>query len=311
MKLRILATALIMTSVAGCDINRFTNGDEWRCIDSERLNFKDPDSVIFIKNLGDRKGHEKEEGKFWIRYKAKNSYGAFIQENMACHRNSDGKWERDHISENAALMAAELSFLESRHKLPREIRRKKPLSRLEIKNQAKELVYTSPNNIPIAINSDEKKLELRIQELTQEFGQGFLEIPFGVNESIIQLKLGNQLKRLPTPDIYLNSYVNDTIAEYTINGVVVKASFQMDDETHLLQQVLLSGISNKDQKSQSPSELIAISNFLTEQYGPATKDSAAALTRSYSKTWIIGKTSIELSQIKPSYPFTVRYFMTE
>lgn len=68
--------------------------DEQQCLDSERLNFKDPD-VVFVANLGGR-GLGVKSDQYWVRYKAKNSYGAYIQGNMFCKKSSETKlWERD------------------------------------------------------------------------------------------------------------------------------------------------------------------------------------------------------------------------
>lgn len=56
-----------------------------QCLDSAKLSFKDPDSAKVVANLGKR-GSTEEGAWFWIRYKAKNSYGAYVSSNMACNR---------------------------------------------------------------------------------------------------------------------------------------------------------------------------------------------------------------------------------
>jgi hypothetical protein len=88
--------ALITASLAGCGLVQSKEED---CLQSSRLTFKDPESGAVVKNLGNR-GQTNESGQvfFWLRYKAKNSYGAFVSANMACHI-VDGQWKRDTFRE--------------------------------------------------------------------------------------------------------------------------------------------------------------------------------------------------------------------
>ena len=67
---------------------------------------KGRDNVTQTKNLDAVAGDE----FFWLRYKAKNSYGAFMSSNLACAK-KDGKWARDTIREAAARNAVYVSFL--------------------------------------------------------------------------------------------------------------------------------------------------------------------------------------------------------
>lgn len=53
------------------------------CLDSLRLELKDPDSAAVVANLGNR-GLELKDGAFFLRYKAKNSYGAYISSTTYC-----------------------------------------------------------------------------------------------------------------------------------------------------------------------------------------------------------------------------------
>ena len=72
---------------------------EESCLQSSRLEFKDPDSLAVVQNLGARGRTDKtDENVFWLRYKAKNSYGAFVSGNMACVLDA-GKWRRDTVTE--------------------------------------------------------------------------------------------------------------------------------------------------------------------------------------------------------------------
>lgn len=100
--MKIKCTAVLFSAICtlcGCDdvkakLHLMPNQDEQECLNSERLNFKDPD-VLFVANLGDR-GLGVKPDQYWVRYKAKNSYGAYGQGNMPCIKNaSTGKWVMD------------------------------------------------------------------------------------------------------------------------------------------------------------------------------------------------------------------------
>lgn len=94
-----LLGATVAASLMGCGL---TQSKEEDCLQSSRLTFKDPDSGAVVKNLGNR-GQTAKPGEvfFWLRYKAKNSYGAFVSANMACHK-EDGQWKRDTFREALA-----------------------------------------------------------------------------------------------------------------------------------------------------------------------------------------------------------------
>ena len=83
------------------------------CAESFKLSLKDPDSLEIVANLGAR-GVLEDEGKgFWLRYKAKNSYGAFDSSNVYCSIHSDGTATRDTVHENLAVQIEEGVILEA------------------------------------------------------------------------------------------------------------------------------------------------------------------------------------------------------
>ncbi|MDQ1817463.1 hypothetical protein RBA41_29575 [Massilia sp. CCM 9210] len=97
MSWKLIFFLVIFFSAAGCDeirtkMHMMPNQDEQECLNSERLNFKDPD-VLFVANLGDRGWKKLKPNTYWVRYKAKNSYGAYMQGNMLCEK-VNGKWRR-------------------------------------------------------------------------------------------------------------------------------------------------------------------------------------------------------------------------
>jgi hypothetical protein len=113
-KIPFLFVLLVLSLLAGCDdiktaLHMMPNQDEQECLNSERLKFKDPD-VLFVANLGSR-GLESTPNHYWVRYKAKNSYGAYVQGNMACKKDSlSGKWVRDEGTEALTKMGV-INFL--------------------------------------------------------------------------------------------------------------------------------------------------------------------------------------------------------
>lgn len=100
----LLATLGVVTVVAttSCDTSKLTNRKEWECLESERFNFKDPDSVKFVANLGTRGEGYDPERNFWVRYMAKNGFGAYEQRNMKCWVFVGG-WKRDAAGEALAV----------------------------------------------------------------------------------------------------------------------------------------------------------------------------------------------------------------
>lgn len=314
MKSTAITTLLIACSLTACDVTKLSNWDEWKCLNSERLRFKDPDAVLFIANLGDRQGGKLETNKFWIRYKAKNSYGAFIQANMACHRGAAGEWERDSFAEQIALIRTETSILRSRNKLSWEERRDAPLSDAARKDMAYEQVYTSPDNLPSDAGPESSVEKHVTKTVTAEPGQGFLEIPFGADEATILAKLGSQVEKLPEPDIFYYAYANYVMPEYVIGGVPMKVSFQMNNETHLLDQVLLSKSTNDVPLGKFTAEFNTLSSFFTAKYGTPslTTETPPSLP---SKLWLNGATTMNLSYYQSktikTQRLTLRYFRSK
>lgn len=90
---------VISLSLSGCDLFQ---SKEKQCLVSDRLSFKDPDSLAVVENLGKRNESSDENPFFWLRYKAKNGYGAYDSRNMVCVL-EDGKWVRGHAHEQRAV----------------------------------------------------------------------------------------------------------------------------------------------------------------------------------------------------------------
>lgn len=141
--------------IAGCDdirekLHMLPNQDEQECLNSERLNFKDPD-VLFVANLGSR-GLETKVDQYWVRYKAKNSYGAYLQGNMLCMKKNE-KWVRDTTSEFLLELQLEGDLLE---KINAKIRSDPVFSKTYFESglkpdeqgkKAKALLFESPDNL--------------------------------------------------------------------------------------------------------------------------------------------------------------------
>lgn len=142
---RIAVVFVCLLSVVGCDVSRLTHRAEWECLESERLKFKDPDSIVFVANLGNR-GLPKNEEQFWVRYKAKNSYGAYVQGNMLCHKSFDWrkKWVRDDIYESTLKIRIETKLLRENNEAYEK--GGQLLSRYEIDRMAEE-IFSSPEDL--------------------------------------------------------------------------------------------------------------------------------------------------------------------
>ena len=111
---RLLLLFVIAIVLSGCDkvreqLHMLPNQDEQECLNSERLNFKDPD-VLFVANLGDR-GTKLRQNQYWVRYKAKNSYGAYIQGNMLCEKNPQQKWVQAKTDQLLQLMTVQNALM--------------------------------------------------------------------------------------------------------------------------------------------------------------------------------------------------------
>jgi hypothetical protein len=86
---------------------------ETTCMDSFKLSLKDPDSIHMVANLGDRGVTDDKVNGFWLRYKAKNSYGAFDSKNVYCIIKSDGTAAQDDAYENLTVINEENSLIKA------------------------------------------------------------------------------------------------------------------------------------------------------------------------------------------------------
>lgn len=103
-------TVVIVFFSTGCSQSK-----EVACLQSDKLSFKDPDSIEFIKNIGERgKPEIQHETTFWIRYKAKNSFGAYVSANMVCS-NRYGEWIRDVHVEKILVMDIQTELMKARN----------------------------------------------------------------------------------------------------------------------------------------------------------------------------------------------------
>lgn len=160
--MKIICTAVLFFAIctlSGCDdvkakLHLMPNQDEQECLNSERLNFKDPD-VLFVANLGDR-GLGVKPDQYWVRYKAKNSYGAYVQGNMACKKNiSTGKWEKDQMQ----TILVEMQVTDALMKRELDLRKAGPAHQSRYgfvkaesvmaaaRIDAKEIIFTSADNL--------------------------------------------------------------------------------------------------------------------------------------------------------------------
>jgi len=155
---QITALSFAIFSLAACDdiktkLHLMPNQDEQQCLDSERLNFKDPD-VLFVANLGDR-GLGAQPDQYWVRYKAKNSYGAYIQGNMLCKKNtSTGHWERNSADEillelriTGDLLERELVEMRKNKAYKSRYVARFGTAMATPENDAKEIIYTSADSL--------------------------------------------------------------------------------------------------------------------------------------------------------------------
>lgn len=86
-----LIFVLAIVALPGCNL---IQSKEEACLQSFRLELKDPDSAKVVQNLGQRGGVAPTDVEFfWLRYKATNSFGAYISTDVACEK-EDGKWIR-------------------------------------------------------------------------------------------------------------------------------------------------------------------------------------------------------------------------
>ncbi|WP_341919112.1 hypothetical protein [Hydrocarboniphaga effusa] len=111
MSLRPALIAALCFGLAACDTTKITHHREWACLNAEKLNFKDPTSVKFVANLGKR---GTDVSGFWVRYLAKNSYGAYRQANILCYEGVYG-WERDAVGEFTVVSRVSVTLMKANH----------------------------------------------------------------------------------------------------------------------------------------------------------------------------------------------------
>ena len=145
---------MLALALAGCDkvrekLHMLPNQDEQQCLNSEALNFKDP-GVLFVANLGDR-GVKLKPEQYWVRYKARNSYGSYVQGNMLCeHDKTAGKWVRSKTDEFLQLLDLQVNVMERANKRlaagDEEMREELRYKNFEkwARGQAEEILFTSP-----------------------------------------------------------------------------------------------------------------------------------------------------------------------
>ncbi|MDD4928568.1 MAG: DUF4124 domain-containing protein [Gallionella sp.] len=122
-------------------------------------------------------------------------------------------------------------------------------------------------------------------------GSGFQGIKWGIDEAGIISILGNQVKRLPTKETFNNAYANLSIPKYLVGGVLMKVFFQMDNETKLLNRVLMQKISMGAQQPAFASDFDALSTQLTAKYGTGSRSGA------FKQQWVNGDTLIQLDYL--------------
>lgn len=165
------------TLIVGCDLPEIFQSKENLCLKSEKFNFNDPDSVVFIANLGTRNSSTET---FWVRYKAKNGYGAYKQANMACFKQSDGHYVRDKTTEFLAIQDVKIDYFKRRSKSYDESTLThdgtvEKLSESELQDMAHKFVYESTSNLPQQKDKDSEINVITRQKVSSPTDQGKVE----------------------------------------------------------------------------------------------------------------------------------------
>lgn len=151
-----LLFAICLLCLAACDQSRLTHYKEWQCLDSEKLNFVDPTSVRFVANLGSR-GIDVAGGRgMWVRYIAKNAFGANGQGNILCIETSKG-WRRHQLGERLAVLHVSVTLLEiKKNEVEEELRKKNEglpwdeevfSKRPDFEREAKQIVFDGAGDL--------------------------------------------------------------------------------------------------------------------------------------------------------------------
>ena len=117
-----------------------------QCLNSFKLQLKDPDSAAVVADLGlrDFKGYEFTEG-FFVRYKAKNSFGAYVSSNALCEKRISG-YERSEIGEDIVLKHTANVCLDGVIAAMRDGRRK---NNLDCDKVSAQLVYDMTDSLRV------------------------------------------------------------------------------------------------------------------------------------------------------------------
>lgn len=144
-----------------------------------------------------------------------------------------------------------------------------------------------PSNVPV------KKLNIPSDTVPAHTfsGTGFQGIKWGADESGIIASLGHQVKRLPARETFNNAYANLSIPKYSVGGVQMKVFFQMDNETKLLNSVLMQKISMGTQQAAFAPDFDTLSVQLTAKYGLGSRSGV------FKQQWINGDTLIQLDYL--------------
>ena len=166
---KIAIPSVLIVALIGCDdikakFHMLPNQDEQECLNSERLKFKDPD-VLFVANLGSR-GLKSVPNQYWVRYKAKNSYGAYLQGNMICKLDaSTKKWVRDENAEYLLELSVTTTLLE---RVNAKMKTDPAFAKVYFSDHgsrgldhettnAKELLFTSPDDLTRYVEDEAKR----------------------------------------------------------------------------------------------------------------------------------------------------------
>lgn len=152
----ILLTLCSTWLIASCSdrVNPTSNAEQ--CLESQELYFNDPDSISLSAILGSRDEDNKVTSDgFWIRFKGKNAYGAFVQKNMYCSSNGSNGWARDKVVEGIALLTVKNRLLDANIKIRKDNMGKDKsvlesygyLSEFELELKTESIVFDLPGNL--------------------------------------------------------------------------------------------------------------------------------------------------------------------
>ena len=164
-------------------------------------------------------------------------------------------------------------------------------------------------------------LTLSISCYPQKDVPGWEKGRWGMSEAELLTAFDSRLKKLPAKMEFLAQYVNYVIPEFRLEEESFTVFFQMDNNTHKLEQVL---VRLDEQRSRIPREELfnTLAGSLAREYGvPSSKvDDRYSFSGKHkgldlNRTWKFQTTTIELGygwddQIYGSL-LTIRYFPTK